>query len=181
MSQEKFAEAVELLERTNEQYGPDKWLHYYLATAYEELDKPADTERHLKAGPPDAIVPGSTTALRGGARAASRGKTMAQHFDAIVIGTGQSGPALARRLTAAGRKVAVIERKRFGGTCVNNGCIPTKSLIARARAAHAARALLARFGLAGLATRMVMAAMADFRPEGSNIRHSIPSVDPVSP
>ena len=60
-------------------------------------------------------------------------------FDAIVIGTGQSGPALARRLTEAGRKVAVIERKRFGGTCVNNGCIPTKSLIASARAAHVAR------------------------------------------
>jgi pyruvate/2-oxoglutarate dehydrogenase complex dihydrolipoamide dehydrogenase (E3) component len=60
-------------------------------------------------------------------------------FDAIVIGTGQSGPSLARRLTEAGRKVAVIERKRFGGTCVNNGCIPTKSLIASARAAHVAR------------------------------------------
>ena len=64
---------------------------------------------------------------------------MATRFDAIVIGTGQSGPSLARRLTEAGRKVAVIERKRFGGTCVNNGCIPTKSLIASARAAHVAR------------------------------------------
>jgi pyruvate/2-oxoglutarate dehydrogenase complex dihydrolipoamide dehydrogenase (E3) component len=64
---------------------------------------------------------------------------MAHRFDAIVIGTGQSGPSLARRLTEAGRKVAVIERKRFGGTCVNNGCIPTKSLIASARAAHVAR------------------------------------------
>jgi len=64
---------------------------------------------------------------------------MADRFDAIVIGTGQSGPALARRLTEAGQKVAVIERKRFGGTCVNNGCIPTKSLIASARAAHVAR------------------------------------------
>jgi pyruvate/2-oxoglutarate dehydrogenase complex dihydrolipoamide dehydrogenase (E3) component len=64
---------------------------------------------------------------------------MTTHFDAIVIGTGQSGPALARRLTEAGRKVAVIERKRFGGTCVNTGCIPTKSLIASARAAHVAR------------------------------------------
>ncbi len=60
-------------------------------------------------------------------------------FDAIVIGTGQSGPSLARRLTEAGRRVAVIERKRFGGTCVNNGCIPTKTLIASARAAHVAR------------------------------------------
>ena len=64
---------------------------------------------------------------------------MPTRFDAIVIGTGQSGPALARRLTEAGQKVAVIERKRFGGTCVNNGCIPTKSLIASARAAHVAR------------------------------------------
>ena len=64
---------------------------------------------------------------------------MPTRFDAIVIGTGQSGPSLARRLTEAGRKVAVIERKRFGGTCVNTGCIPTKSLIASARAAHVAR------------------------------------------
>ena len=60
-------------------------------------------------------------------------------FDAIVIGTGQSGPALAARLAAAGRKVAVIERKRFGGTCVNTGCIPTKTLVASAYAAHLAR------------------------------------------
>jgi pyruvate/2-oxoglutarate dehydrogenase complex dihydrolipoamide dehydrogenase (E3) component len=64
---------------------------------------------------------------------------MSARFDAIVIGTGQSGPSLARRLTEAGRRVAVIERKRFGGTCVNNGCIPTKTLIASARAAHVAR------------------------------------------
>jgi pyruvate/2-oxoglutarate dehydrogenase complex dihydrolipoamide dehydrogenase (E3) component len=64
---------------------------------------------------------------------------MAQDFDAIVIGTGQSGPSLAHRLARAGRRVAIAERKRFGGTCVNNGCIPTKSLIASARAAHVAR------------------------------------------
>jgi pyruvate/2-oxoglutarate dehydrogenase complex dihydrolipoamide dehydrogenase (E3) component len=61
------------------------------------------------------------------------------HFDAIVIGTGQSGPSLAHRLAEEGRRVAIAERKRFGGTCVNNGCIPTKSLIASARAAHVAR------------------------------------------
>ena len=61
------------------------------------------------------------------------------NFDAIIIGTGQSGPALARRLVAAGRKVAVIERKLFGGTCVNTGCTPTKTLIASAYAAHVAR------------------------------------------
>ena len=59
--------------------------------------------------------------------------------DAIVIGTGQSGPALARRLVAAGQKVAVIERKFFGGTCVNTGCTPTKALVASAYAAYLAR------------------------------------------
>src|SRR5499427_1787678 len=61
------------------------------------------------------------------------------NFDAIIIGTGQSGPALARRLVAAGRKVAIIERKLFGGTCINTGCTPTKTLIASAYAAHVAR------------------------------------------
>jgi pyruvate/2-oxoglutarate dehydrogenase complex dihydrolipoamide dehydrogenase (E3) component len=61
------------------------------------------------------------------------------NYDAIVIGTGQSGPALARRLVAAGQKVAVIERKFFGGTCVNTGCAPTKTLVASAYAAHLAR------------------------------------------
>jgi pyruvate/2-oxoglutarate dehydrogenase complex dihydrolipoamide dehydrogenase (E3) component len=60
-------------------------------------------------------------------------------FDAIVIGTGQAGPPLAVRLAGAGRRVAIIERNRFGGTCVNNGCIPTKTLIASARAAWVAR------------------------------------------
>jgi len=60
-------------------------------------------------------------------------------FDAIIIGTGQSGPALAARLSHAGKKVAVIERGKFGGTCVNNGCIPTKTLVASAYAAHLAR------------------------------------------
>ena len=60
-------------------------------------------------------------------------------FDAIVIGTGQAGPSLARRLVAAGRKVAVIERKYFGGTCVNTGCTPTKAMVASAYAAHMAR------------------------------------------
>ena len=64
---------------------------------------------------------------------------MATKYDAIIIGTGQAGPSLAGRLAGAGMKVAVIERKRFGGTCVNNGCIPTKTLIASARAAHVAR------------------------------------------
>lgn len=64
---------------------------------------------------------------------------MAQGFDAIIIGTGQAGPALAARLAGAGMKTAVIERARFGGTCVNTGCIPTKTLIASAYAAQLAR------------------------------------------
>lgn len=65
--------------------------------------------------------------------------TAAQHFDAIVIGAGQAGPPLAGRLTSAGQSVAVIERKLVGGTCVNYGCIPTKTLVASAHAAHLAR------------------------------------------
>jgi pyruvate/2-oxoglutarate dehydrogenase complex dihydrolipoamide dehydrogenase (E3) component len=60
-------------------------------------------------------------------------------YDAIIIGTGQAGPSLAVRLANAGMKTAIVERKRFGGTCVNTGCIPTKTLIASARAAHVAR------------------------------------------
>jgi pyruvate/2-oxoglutarate dehydrogenase complex dihydrolipoamide dehydrogenase (E3) component len=61
------------------------------------------------------------------------------NFDAIVIGAGQAGPSLAVRLAQSGRKTAIIERKLLGGTCVNNGCIPTKTLIASARAAHVVR------------------------------------------
>jgi pyruvate/2-oxoglutarate dehydrogenase complex dihydrolipoamide dehydrogenase (E3) component len=64
---------------------------------------------------------------------------MTAKYDAIIIGTGQSGPSLAGRLAGAGMKVAVIERKLFGGTCVNVGCIPTKTLVASARAAYVAR------------------------------------------
>jgi pyruvate/2-oxoglutarate dehydrogenase complex dihydrolipoamide dehydrogenase (E3) component len=62
-----------------------------------------------------------------------------RQFDAIIIGTGQAGPSLAQRLSAAGMSVAIIERDKFGGTCVNTGCIPTKTLIASAYAAHVAR------------------------------------------
>ncbi|MEN3364284.1 MAG: hypothetical protein V7606_1558 [Burkholderiales bacterium] len=62
-----------------------------------------------------------------------------QKYDAIVIGTGQSGPSLATRLADAGKKTAIVERKRFGGTCINTGCIPTKTLIASARVAHLSR------------------------------------------
>ena len=64
---------------------------------------------------------------------------MTTRYDAIIIGTGQAGPSLAVRLAGARMKVAIIERKRFGGTCVNTGCIPTKTLVASARAAHIAR------------------------------------------
>src|ERR1700752_3809669 len=60
-------------------------------------------------------------------------------YDAIIIGTGQAGPALTRRLAAVGWKVAIIERKSFGGTGVNTGCTPTKTLVASAEAAHVAR------------------------------------------
>jgi pyruvate/2-oxoglutarate dehydrogenase complex dihydrolipoamide dehydrogenase (E3) component len=68
-------------------------------------------------------------------------------YDAIVIGTGQAGPSLARRLAAAGMKVAIVERGLFGGTCVNTGCIPTKAMVASAYAAHMARRA-ADFGVA---------------------------------
>ena len=64
---------------------------------------------------------------------------MAQHFDAVVIGTGQGGAPLAVRLGKSGRRTAVIERAAFGGTCVNVGCTPTKAYVASARAAHVAR------------------------------------------
>ena len=60
-------------------------------------------------------------------------------YDAIIIGTGQAGPPLAKRLTGAGLSVAIIERHLFGGTCVNTGCIPTKAMVASAYAAHMAR------------------------------------------
>jgi pyruvate/2-oxoglutarate dehydrogenase complex dihydrolipoamide dehydrogenase (E3) component len=60
-------------------------------------------------------------------------------YDAIVIGAGQAGPSLAVRLAKAGMKTALIEREHLGGTCVNDGCIPTKTLVASARAAHVAR------------------------------------------
>ena len=62
-----------------------------------------------------------------------------KRFDAIIIGTGQAGPSLAARFSAAGKTVAIIERHKFGGTCVNTGCIPTKTMVASAYAAHVAR------------------------------------------
>ena len=64
---------------------------------------------------------------------------MTEKYDAVIIGTGQAGPSLAGRLAGSGMKTAILERKLFGGTCVNVGCIPTKTLVASARAAHMAR------------------------------------------
>ena len=75
---------------------------------------------------------------------------MSQTFDAIVIGAGQAGPSLTSRLTVSGMKVALVERDKFGGTCVNTGCMPTKTLVASAYAAHLARrGLWHRAGSAG--------------------------------
>ena len=71
---------------------------------------------------------------------------MNKSYDAIIIGTGQAGPFLAIRMAKAGRKVAIIERGLFGGTCVNTGCIPTKTLVASARVAYMARRA-AEFGV----------------------------------
>src|SRR5574341_1887061 len=65
--------------------------------------------------------------------------TSAQHFDAIVIGSGQAGGPLARSLAGAGWRVALVERQHVGGTCVNEGCTPTKTMVASARAAYLAR------------------------------------------
>lgn len=81
---------------------------------------------------------------------------MPERFDAIIVGAGQAGPPLAGRLTAAGQTVAVIERKLVGGTCVNYGCIPTKTLVASAHAAHLAR----RGGDFGIGTGEVSVDMA---------------------
>ncbi len=64
---------------------------------------------------------------------------MTQKFDAIVIGTGQSGPSLAARMASEGWKTAIVEKDKFGGTCVNDGCTPTKAMVASAKAAHIAR------------------------------------------
>ena len=64
---------------------------------------------------------------------------MSNAYDAIIVGTGQAGTPLAGHLSEAGMKVAIIERKLFGGTCVNTGCTPTKTMVASAYAAHLSR------------------------------------------
>jgi pyruvate/2-oxoglutarate dehydrogenase complex dihydrolipoamide dehydrogenase (E3) component len=78
-----------------------------------------------------------------------------KHFDAIIIGTGQAGPSLAARFAGAGKSVAIIERDKFGGTCVNTGCTPTKTLVASAGAVHVARRG-AEYGFATAAIRVDM-------------------------
>ena len=64
---------------------------------------------------------------------------MSTAFDALIIGTGQAGPGLTGRLAGSGIKVAIVERHFFDGTCVNNGCTPTKAMVASAYAAQTAR------------------------------------------
>src|SRR5437667_3888182 len=99
---------------------------------------------------------------------------MATKYDAIIIGTGQAGPSLAVRLADTGMKVAIIERKALGGTCVNNGCIPTKTLVASARAIHTARRG-AEFGFAIKDLNVDMAAVKA-RKDGV-VRHSTEGLD----
>ena len=62
-----------------------------------------------------------------------------KHFDAIIIGSGQAGTPLAKKLAVAGMQTALIEKRWIGGTCVNDGCTPTKAMIASARMAHISR------------------------------------------
>jgi pyruvate/2-oxoglutarate dehydrogenase complex dihydrolipoamide dehydrogenase (E3) component len=90
---------------------------------------------------------------------------MAEKFDAIIVGAGQAGPSLAGRLTEAGQTVAVIERKLVGGTCVNTGCIPTKTLVASAHAAHLAR----RGAEYGVATGEITVDMAHVKARKDSI------------
>lgn len=92
---------------------------------------------------------------------------MTEKFDAIIVGAGQAGPPLAGRLTEAGQQVAVIERKLVGGTCVNYGCIPTKTLVASAHAAHLAR----RGAEYGVATGDVTVDMKKVKARKDDIVH----------
>ena len=94
---------------------------------------------------------------------------MSERFDAVVIGAGQAGPALCARLDRAGLKTALIERRRLGGTCVNDGCIPTKTLVGSARAIHMARRGT-EYGFAAGEIRVDMAAVKQ-RKDGV-VRHS---------
>jgi pyruvate/2-oxoglutarate dehydrogenase complex dihydrolipoamide dehydrogenase (E3) component len=92
---------------------------------------------------------------------------LSEKFDAIVIGAGQAGPALCARLDKEGLKTALIERNILGGTCVNTGCIPTKTMIASARAAHLAR----RGGEFGFPQRTVRVDMARVKSRKDGVVH----------
>lgn len=83
---------------------------------------------------------------------------MPQHYDSIIIGAGQAGPFLAARLAEAGKKVVLIEKRWLGGTCVNDGCTPTKALVASARVAWLARRA-ADFGVSAGPVSVDMAAL----------------------
>ena len=100
---------------------------------------------------------------------------MAEKFDAIIVGAGQAGPSLAGRLKEAGQTVSVIERKLVGGTCVNTGCIPTKTLVASAHAAHLAR----RGSEYGIGTGEITVDMANVKARKDKImlddRHGVES------
>ena len=91
------------------------------------------------------------------------------HYDAIVIGTGQAGPYVASRLAGAGMKVAVVERSLIGGTCVNTGCIPTKTMVASAYAGADEPYLFGRVRVAGAdAARGSYRSFASFKdPDGN--------------
>jgi pyruvate/2-oxoglutarate dehydrogenase complex dihydrolipoamide dehydrogenase (E3) component len=92
--------------------------------------------------------------------------SMSTAYDAIIIGTGQAGPPLAGRLAEAGMRVAIAERKLFGGTCVNTGCIPTKAMVESAHAAHTARRG-AEFGFASVPAAMDMKRVMARKDEAS--------------
>src|SRR5579859_4659736 len=77
--------------------------------------------------------------LKSKIRGDGKEQLMLEHYDAIVIGAGQAGGPLSTALVQAGRKTALIEREHVGGTCINEGCTPTKTMVASARVAYLAR------------------------------------------
>ena len=105
-----------------------------------------------------------------------------KEYDAIIIGTGQAGPSLAKRLAGSGMNVAIIERKLFGGTCVNTGCTPTKALVASAYAAHmvhrAAEFGVILDGLASVDMKEVKARMEAIRGQSTRgVERSLRNTD----
>ena len=92
-------------------------------------------------------------------------------FDALVIGSGQAGPALAVRLANQGWKTALVERGELGGTCVNNGCTPTKTLVASARAAWVVRHA-ADYGVADVTTAATFRIASLYREFGKALMTS---------